>query len=249
MSKSPLIVNFSSKDLEILRLILPETVPEATDKLVDRFMRLLIDSMNQLADEKIGPLEKRIGVYGRYTESSWKVIDEVMKKVSKLGFAAITGKGFYLPKIPRKFHPIGEIMSPTVKSELEEDRIRKTVFHEYFVLLAQKAISYLNEIGSQFDELRGCYKNRIPIMGFVIRRSIWRELPCPYLIPKNNYVECNVPRMALCSAQYIQRRFCPFHSSSSIPIALKELLFAEENRLIGIRKLRDIEPVLEEFLH
>ena len=239
----------SSKYINILRMILPEAVDIAEGRLVERFMEMLIDDMDQLANRKVGQRKKRIGVYGRYTKSGWKVIDEVMKRVSRLGFVAITGKGFYLRNKPSEFHAIKEIMSPKVRSEVEGGKIRRTLFYEYFVTLAQKAISYLNEIGTQYDELRGCYKNQIPVCAFIRHESIWRRyIHCPYLVPKKNYVECTVPKMVLCTRQYIRGRFCPFKESVRVPVALRELLLSEESRLIGVRKLKDIQPVLREFL-
>lgn len=242
--------NFEGKPIKeiigILRAILPHELEAGLRMLADRYMSILIDDMNNIANVKLGPREKRIGCFGPYTKPGWKVIDKCMKKVSDLGFAAITGKGFYLPN-SSKFYSINEIMSPIIRQEIK--RIRGYIFAEHFVKLVQGSVFYLNEIRTQFPELWGSYRNNIPSLGFIKHESISKSADnCLYLRVRKDFTQCLTRDRSLCEAEYAVGSFCPFYTSVNIPLALRELLYTKGNSLFAIKKLKNIDPILKNFI-
>lgn len=83
---------------------------KAFDPIWSKVMDLIVKLMDLLATIKMGQKKNRVGVFGPYDAANRKVIDELMKKLSTLGWATITGEGYYLPSDPESFHKIEEIM-------------------------------------------------------------------------------------------------------------------------------------------
>jgi hypothetical protein len=219
----------------LLRAILPEELEAGLKMLANRYMNVLIDDINNIANERIGPREKRIGCFGPYTKHGWKVVQKMMEKVSDLGFAAITGRGFYLPN-SHKFYPIKELMSPIIEHEVK--RIRGYIFAEHFVKLTYGAIFYLNEIRTQFPELWGAYRNGIPSLGFIQHKTVSHTSNnCLYLEVKKDFSQCRAPERSLCESEYGVGSFCPFYMSINIPTSLRELLYAKGNSLFAVKNL------------
>ncbi|MFQ6056239.1 MAG: hypothetical protein ACE5J9_07980 [Methanosarcinales archaeon] len=132
--------------------------------------------------KKIGSKESRVGVFGPYPEGGEKVIMKVAKMVSELKFAAITGRGFFLPRQPKVFHSIRELIPPYAHKarKVIPDHI---IFHE-FPRLVSKGIFFENEERGQLVELQGCLAYEIPVLGFIRHKTISASRSCNFLIVK-----------------------------------------------------------------
>lgn len=233
---------------EMERILRKVLEPNILGIVYDHFIEPSIGWVCSLADQKIGPRETRIGVFGPYPEGGEKIINEIAKIVSKHGSAAITGKGFYIANEPGRFHVIDEIMPQMIGKIKLLVGDRRFFYH--FPRLVNKAIFNMHIERTQVVELQGCYDFKIPMMGFIRHEDIGHQKKnkCNFLTVKNSYSECIVPSRDLCIHEVIPRLFCPFYDSVDIPWSSKQLFLTEENRLVAIEKMSAIETILKEFI-
>jgi hypothetical protein len=215
---------------------------------------LIVKLMDTLATIKIGPKERRIGIFGSYHNAHKQVIIELMKNISKLGWAAITGEGYYLPNDPETFHDINEI-KPKEVSIFFDKCLPEYEYLENFPRIVKKAIIYMNYPGAWVNELIGCYNFNVPFIGFIIHPeiSVGRNVhppDCEYLIVKDRYVECFAPGKEYCPFHKPANPFCPFYLSVDISWTYKQLFLERKvkSRLIAVHDLKDFEAPLQEFL-
>lgn len=237
--------NSSTKDINFLRKILPNMEAYSIRVLIQRYMDLLIDDINQSITLHIGPIDNRYGCYGPYTESGKPILQAVMKYISSGGRAVITGDSYLVPT-SEDFLPLESCFSPIALRE--KKIVDKIEFYRNFIRLSKKAVIFLNEIRTQFPEAEGCNDYNVPALGFIIHDTICNESNCIYLQQKETYSECYAPNKYLCEAQHDEDTFCPFHDSISIPSALRDVFLREDNRLIAVSKIEDLYPLLDEFV-
>ena len=220
---------------------------------MEKVLRIVSNFHELLANAKIGPLEVRHGVFGPYPENEdRRVINWVAKRLSSLGVAALTGDGYYLPGDPDTLHPLDEISPPIIRELFRDPRIPEYKYFYIFPRLVSKAAFYMNDERGQTHELMGCYEAMIPFVGFIIHDEISRgdEQDCGYLRRRNGYVECVVPEKALCSGKMPRRPFCPFYDSIHVSWLAKQLFLEKQgehrqNRLIAVRRMEDLDHMLE----
>lgn len=224
---------------------LRETVFELLKPLQSRVYDLVYNFVEHLADTKIGARNKRVGVFGPYSCGYELLLDEIAKHVSRLGFASITGKGYYLPGDTSTIHPIEEIFPPSIRTDLLPS------FYHYRVIarIVSKAIMLVNVVRSQVEELVVSTEYGIPVLGLLVHDQITRsERDCSFLSVKENSAWCVVPSPNLCPASFPHRPFCPFVDSANLPYMVLNTLLQERNYLAAIRDKQSIQTVLNRFL-
>jgi hypothetical protein len=229
---------------------------EVIDKLRDRLPSLLPKAYSALIElgfeiiEKgrriIGPRRKRVFCFGPYPEGGRGRINHIAQKVSKLGYTALTGFGFYRANDSDTLHPLTEMMPPIVM-KLKESIPGHIFFHELPRLASKATVDMTIERG-QNDELRGCYDHKIPCLGYVIRETIWKRNHCMFLTKLDGYVECKSFDKSLCMHNNGKRCFCPFTEPTSISWFSLQLFLTRDNTLVAAKELGDLDPALERFL-
>lgn len=204
------------------------------------------------ADQEIGSKETRIGVMGPYGGGGkeFRLLKRTAQMISKLGFSAVMGKGFYLANQPNIFHPINEI-TPLVVRTIKAI-VPSHIFYFHFPRLTQKSVFFMNVERGQSDELRGCIRFNIPVLGFILHENITSPKPrkkrnCIFLRAYRTCSVCLAPFKELCSYDKVTT-FCPFYDSIDISWSSKELFLTEDNLLLAAKKLVSARPVLREFL-
>lgn len=225
-----------------LRDRLPALLPQAYKALLD----IAIEFMEVLIAKKVGPRERRVWCFGPYPSGGRERIEQLAKKVSQLGYAPMTGFGFYTPNAPNQLHPISEMMPPIVM-QLKQAIPGHVFFHE-IPRLAGKAILDMTIERGQNDELRGCFDNKIPALGFVVHRTIRKSTNCSFLANYGSYVECKAFMKALCPHNITPERFCPFYHSVGMTWFSLQLFLTKENTLIATKDLDSLDAVLPQFL-
>lgn len=216
----------------------------------EKVFDLVTAFQEELAQHKIGPKNIRIGVFGPYPAEGRMVIEWIAKRLSELGFAPITGMGYYLPNDPNELHDISELNPPVIREIFTVGATTRFQYYYLFPRLVSKAVFYMNDERGQTHELRGCYESFIPFVGFIIHNEISKgEQDCGYLVNKNGYFECVVPDVALCSGLMPKRPFCPFHDSIDLCFLSQELFLKRrrkyrENRLVAVTNLPNLETML-----
>jgi len=229
-------------DLQSLRNLIPPSVGLFWKTIIEPVILV----MEALARIKMGTKENRIGVFGPYLGGDREMIMRVAKMVSELNFAAVTGEGFFLPREPKVFHSIRELIPPYAQKARRA--IPSHVFFHEFPRLVSKGIFFENDERGQFVELQGCSEYEIPVLGFIIHRTISGSKNCNFLTVKNTYSECEVTDKEFCLHQTRPEFFCPFYDSINIPWFSKELFMTKENRLIALKRIIALRKILKEFL-
>jgi len=211
---------------------------------IDRIFDLVTAYHEELAKQRIGPRDVRIGVFGPDPADRRMVTDWVAKKISEFGLCSITGAGYYLPKAPDDLQDISEISPPIVK-----DIFRTKAAHQYqydylFPRMVSKAVFYMNDEKGQIHQLRGCYESHIPLVGFIVHNILSAGIrDCSHLRKRDGYFECVVPDLSLCSAFMPKKPFCPFYDSIDLSYSSKEI-FLKKRGKITIRIV-----IMENFLN
>jgi hypothetical protein len=218
-------------------------------KAILNMEELIVFTLNLLADKLMGPKEKRVGVFGPYELMDRTLILKVMKIVWKKGFVAFSGIGYYKPN-DSKLYPIDPFKSNFIYWFFKIISSPLRYWH-IFPSIGSKAVFNLSLLRTNIIELEGCVEYRIPILGFVLRDTIYKENPlenCEYLRLNKNYSECVAPDISFCRFT----RFCPF---TSLPIMLPEAIrevfikkYDPKNRLIAVRELKYLDIPISEFL-
>lgn len=205
--------------------------------------------MNLQAEKVFAPKVKRVGVFGPYEKGGKKILDNVAKTVSKLGYGALTGNGFYPPGNPDDFHKIEEIMPPLVSRAIDALDIPKYIFFRHFPRLTWVAVHHLSPLRGQRNEIEGCNSWDIPMLGFVLCRieKKVKKKTCNYLINPGAYLECVCPNSKFCFYPVLSI-YCPFYDEVNIPFGIKELFLGRKNPLIAIPKISILKPILKKFL-
>ena len=212
---------------------------------------LLLESaihiINNLAEKKVGPLKERVGVFGPYSDKEKrKTVLDTARVISNMCYPVLTGMGFF-PAHSKRFVKIIGIMPELVQE------IRKAVksfrFYFHFPKLVGKGVFYLTDLRGQGDEAMGCHTFHKPMFGFILTKKLTGKNYCPYLYIESNYSECKTPDSDYCVGETFSKSFfCPFHDAVNVPWVVKELFFNSKNRLVAARDLKDLEPLLREFL-
>ena len=231
---------------EILRKFYRRFFPDLRQKIDN-----LITSFHELqAKREIGPRRLRIGVFGSYPEGGKDIIIEIAKNISKLGFAAITGMGYFLPNRSEELLEISRISPPVVRDFFTIDEIPLYWYYRLFPRLVNKAIVNMSMLGGQIPELEGCFEEKIPTLGFIITEEISRGIAdCAYLSKNQIHTECLVPSHVKCLGIAPRRPFCPFYDSVNISWLYKQLFIRrKENRLVAVKRLKSLGLILKDFL-
>ena len=184
----------------------------------------------------------------------------VSKMVSKLGYVAITGRGYYLPNEPDTIHPLTNFTPPIVSAFLKKLIIDKFligfdyVYYRILPRISKKAVIHLgiSEGGGQLLEWQSCVQNIIPILGFAVRDQISKSTleNCDHLAVEDQYVQCLAPDSTYC----LHRRFCPFlDPPTSISTIIVDVLIGNRENLghmlVGVEDVSNLTPALEKFLN
>jgi hypothetical protein len=233
-------------DLFKIRKILPSSLTTYWEEIMD----LIIFGIGMKADKVCGPFETRVGVFGPYTPVGREIIDKVARTVSKEGFSALTGEGFYLPHDQNEFHQISELFPPLIVKVLKKFKIPDFVKYHHFPRLVSKAIHYLEPMRGQRNEVEGCYMWSTPMLGFVTDKRVSEEDKgnCNYLHDAGIYQECLCPDKELCFHPSLKQK-CPFYDYKNIPWPLKQLFMTANSRLVAINDFSKIDLVIPEYLH
>lgn len=213
-------------------------------------MDLVAEIHEQNAKQKIGPKDIRIGVFGPYPGTYKQIVMQVARYISELGFASITGEGFYLPNSPMVFHDIKEISPEVVTDIFKHPEVPQ--YNYYYVLprLVKKALFLMNDERGQTIELIGCFDAFIPVLGFIVHDTVtYGDKDCVYLFKEHEISLCGTANHLSCLGNALQRPCCPFYDSIDIPWLSKQLFLRRpENHLIGVKRVEDIEPILKNFV-
>jgi len=236
----------SSDEVKKLRRFFEKCWPEAIKKV----MKIIISFHEFLAKQKIGHRKIRIGVFGPYPGMGKKIILQVARYVSDLGFAAITGDGYYLPHDSTNFHDIKEISPPVITQLFEHPEVPQYLYYSILPRLVAKAIFLMNDERGQTIELIGCFDAGIPVLGFITHDIIkYGDRDCVYLSRTEKISACVVHDHLSCLGNCRKRPRCPFYDSINISWLNKQLfLRRKDHHLIAVRRVQDLEPALVNFI-
>lgn len=214
---------------------------------------LIVLALKAFADKVISP--KRIGVFGAYAQDGKEVIDGVTKEISRLGYTAVTARGYYLPHKPGDIRPISGFVPPILRTFLESLARARFLPYDYIFcdllprVCSKAAINLgIPTGGGQLIEWQSSVQSRIPVLGFVIRDEIARGPleNCDHLSVKSEFAECLAPASSYCQRQ----RFCPFLTS---PTNLSTVIASvsinrRDHMLAAVKHWKDLTPALKKFL-
>lgn len=236
----------NSSEEEVLRRYFEKTWP----KILEKVMAVITIFHEDRAKQKIGPRKIRVGVFGPYPGINKEIIMQVARIVSELGFAAITGDGFYSPNNSSDFHDIKEISPPEITELFDVPDIPQ--YHYYHILprLVRKAIFLMNDEGGQTIELIGCFDARIPVLGFIVHNVItYGDSDCVYLLKRGDVSACSVPDHVSCLGNARKRPKCPFYDSISISWLSKQLFLRKrQHHLVAVKNIQSFRSIINTFL-
>ncbi len=204
-------------------------------------------SINSRLSSTVGPIDRRVGVFGPYPREGTDVILTVAQLVSELGYNAITGLGTYRQNDPTNLLSFMDFF-PSHTRKIKSVIPDRILFHE-LPRLTSKAIFYENDERGQFVELSACSEYKIPALGFIRDEQISKKTRCNFLLDNDVFSECAVKDTALCLHDS-DSPFCPFYDSVDIPWFSKEILISKENgnRLVAVKRISTLRKIVEDFL-
>lgn len=246
----------SKKDISYDSLSLDEVVrlrgffSKCWGELIEKVMDVITGYHEDLANQRIGPRKRRVGVFGPYPGVNKEIIIRLARKISSMGFAAITGEGFYLNDNPSSLHDLEEISPPNIKALFEHPDIPQYHYYRILPRLVSKAFFLMNDERGQTIELIGCFDAGIPVLGFIIHDNITNgDRDCVYLQKKGDISTCTVPDHLSCLGNARQRPWCPFYDSVNISWLTKQLfLRRKEHHLVAVRRIQDLKPIVNIFV-
>jgi len=232
-------------DLDKIR----EALHHSYEKFWETIMDLVIFAMEKPFEKFIGPEYRRVGVYGPYTEKGRHIIDRISKVVCENDYAVVTGYGYLLPDSCDKWHPIEKLFPPVVEEIMRKFLIPDFIKFQHFPRLVSRAIHYLEPIRTQRNEVEGCFRYGIPMIGLVIHPEVGKDNKnlCNYIQDFEFYQECMCPDKLLCFYPQLKPK-CPFYDHANIPWATKQLFMTKVNRLVALQKEVHVDNVIIEYL-
>lgn len=236
----------SSNEIEELRRFVDETWP----KILEKMINVIAVFQEDKAKQKIGPRKIRVGVFGPYPGKGKEIIMQVAKYVSDMGFAPITGDGFYLPNNSSDFHDIEELSHPAITELFDLPDVPQYQYYHVLPRLTRKAIFLMNDERGQTIELIGCFDARIPVLGYIVHNiTTYGDLDCVFLANKSEISACTVRDHISCLGNARKRPRCPFYDSVDISWMTKQLfLRRKQNALVAVKRVQDLRPILGNFI-
>lgn len=221
----------------------------AHEKFWETIMNLVIFAMEKPFEKHIGPEEKRVGVFGPFTEKGKSILDGISRAVCKNGYAAVTGYGYLLPDSCEKFQSIEKLFPPIVEEVFRKFLIPDYVKFQHFPRLVSRAIHYLEPIRTQRNEAEGCYRFGVPMIGIAIHEEVGKDKRnlCNFIQDFKFYQECSCLDSKLCFYPQLKPK-CPFYDYVNIPWATKQLFMTKINRLVAMQRENDLDTLITEYL-
>jgi len=195
------------------------------------------------------PIERRVGVFGPYEDEGEDILHQVAQKISEKGYAPIMGFGYYQPNKPDELCEIAELLPPMVRDILGLDAMQNYFLANILPSLVSMGTFNMMPIKAQYVELLGCFRKRLPILGYVITEEISRgKEDCPHLKLKSaNASRCVAPDTKSCPSEAARIPFCPFLRPVRVPWTYRIMfLNRPKNELVALKSVNDL--FLDDFL-